>query len=145
MTIAPRVAEKWIYTLLQSDATIQANLGSPDMVLNTDVPDDQSTWPIILFGVYTNEDMMGVGPTRIKTTLQYVIRAVGRDVPYSALDTLASRADLLLHGASGSAPGGGTILSCIRIRPFSLTETTADPTVRYRHLGGIYQLEVQEP
>ena len=145
MTTSTSVAESWIYSTLQPDATIQSGLGAADQLYNSDVPDDQSAWPIILYTLYVSDDLMGVGPARIKSTLQYVIRAVGRDVPFTALDALASRVDFLLHGASGTASSGGTVLSCIRLRTFSLTETTSDPSVRYRHLGGIYQIEVQEP
>jgi len=144
MTISLSIADQWLYEVLSSDSTLTGALGDSEALFNSDVPDDQLVWPVVLFGVYSPEDMMGIGGVRIKSTLDYVVRVVGRDVPFTALNIAASRIDFLLHGARGTTSSGGTILSCVRIRPFSLVEISADPSVRYRHLGGIYRLEVQE-
>lgn len=143
------VAETWLYETLNGDETL---MGSDEGELGvTGVHSEKptkvgSTAPEPPYVVYSlaspGSDVMGATTQRIWSGLDYLVKAVGEGNSLAALNDIAARIDTLLHGKGGSPTGGGTVLSCVRVRPVSYAEQLGNNRY-YRHLGGIYRLEVQ--
>ena len=129
--------DTWLYTVLHGDATLLA--AAPGDV-HADAAPRGSVFPLVIFALQDATDGMGVNGTRILTRATYIVKVVGQATGYKALDTAASRVDTLLHRASGSVVGG-TIYSCVRTEPFQYREDLDG--VEYRHLGGLYEIQVQ--
>lgn len=129
--------EQWLYTTLAADTALTALVGTR---IYSHVAPNEATFPLVVFGLQTAEDVMGVGPARIMAQAVYVVRVIGQTGSFGALKAAADRLDAVLHGASGSA-GDGVVLACVRTQPFEMVETIAG--VQYRHLGGLFRLWAQ--
>jgi hypothetical protein len=131
-------AARWIVQTLKADATIVAAVGAK--VFDTQAPQG-TVAPYILVEEYRSNDIMGVGPIRFKADLQYIVKYVKQTQSFVEMEPVAERIDALLHVGSGAPSGGGTILACQRVRTLKYSEP--DEGLEYRHLGGIYFLQVQ--
>lgn len=96
--------------------------------------------PGIRFSDLAPRDVGGVSGVRILVTGLYVVAAVRAGASYGPLVPVADRIDELLQRASGAAPDGFTVLSCIRESAFRLPEDDGD--IHYRHLGGVYRIQL---
>ena len=128
--------ETWIYGTLADDATLDS-LGVTG-VYSYMAPED-ATYPFILFQQQASSDVNAVGPNRIMAQTVYVIRAV-TDGALSSVVAINTRIDNLLQAQNGSNVNG-TVIACMRERPFVQVETVEGRS--YRHLGGIYRIYVQ--
>jgi len=99
------------------------------------------TYPFIVHGRQASTDFTLLGGTRLWSDLLYLVRAVGRVSSWSSLAPIADLIDARLHEKSGPVEGGGAVLSCIRVEPFTLVEVVAG--VQYRQMGGVYRLLAQ--
>jgi hypothetical protein len=131
------IFDQWLTSKLTGDATIGGIVA--DRVYG-DVAPEKTTFPYILFTQQSTADVMGNGAQRIMVTGVYVVRGVAPSESYTTLRTLADRIDTVLHKASGQV-ATGTVIACVRERPFSMTET--EKGVQYRHFGGVYRIYSQ--
>ena len=128
--------DSWLYTTLHGDATLHALVTG----VFADVAPLQQAYPFVVFGLQDAGDVLTVNGVRIMTAATYQVRVVTDAESYSAITTAVERIDTLLHRASGSV-SGGVIISCVREEPLRYTELQGSKL--YRHLGGLYQLQVQ--
>ncbi|HPD40012.1 MAG TPA: DUF3168 domain-containing protein [Anaerolineae bacterium] len=133
----PMTAERWLYTLLSGDATLQGLIG--DRVYSGEAP-TTAAYPLVLIVFQGGHDVLGVGPARIMAQCRYLVKAVGATPSYAALEPIASRIDALLQGASGSVTSG-LVLACVREAPVVYPEQQEGKV--FRHLGGIYRIVAQ--
>ncbi|MDP9352943.1 MAG: hypothetical protein M3P51_15585 [Chloroflexota bacterium] len=133
---ADEVAETWLATALGGDATLAGLL--PGGVHSHPVPQGVS-FPAGAFQQTGTDDLMGVGTTRILSTLEYLVKAITDGESYP--DAAAARIDQLLHGKAAPV-GTGRVVSCVRARTFSLP--TSENGKQYRQRGAFYQIQVQE-
>lgn len=131
-------AARWIYSTLAADATITAAV--TNKIFDNEAPQGVTT-PYIIFQQYVpSRSSLGLGAVRIKENVQYVVKLVQVTNSYSAMEAVADRIDELLH-AKQTTIASGVILSCVRLNEIKYAEP--DEGVVFRHLGGIYALEVQ--
>ena len=113
-------AERWLYSVLSGDELL-AGLGVVGVHAYTTRETD--AMPYILYQYQGGYDVRGV-----------------REGPMSGLVAISTRIDNLLQAQSGSNVDG-TVIGCVRERPFSLPERVEGRT--FSHLGGVYRLWVQ--
>ena len=136
----PVRAASWLYGILINDITLSGSIGS---AIYTGTAPAGASPPYVLINHLTGRDVMGVGTTRVMTHLIYQVKVVGETQSFVALEAIADRIDVLLHGASGESAGmpgtlGAELLSCVRTGTVSYAEEAEGRP--YRHLGGIYEL-----
>lgn len=109
----------------------------------SDVAPQGVPFPYVITQAQSAVDVVATGPYRVMVNTIYLVKAIIQGQYYSPLQiSMANRIDSLLQGVKAdSVQGGGRIVSCVRQRPFRLTEATNG--VQYRQLGGIYEVNVQ--
>lgn len=141
--LEPLVAKRWLRATLAADAALVALVGGALSPRICDGPAPEGTaYPCVVFLPYTpGRDLSVIGGIRVWSELPYVVKAVHQAESYAdPLQTLAERIDALLHRASGEVDGG-RVIACVRVSPLEYPEVKN--SVQYRHLGGIYKLQVQ--
>jgi hypothetical protein len=119
----------WLYETLAGNA-----VGVGDRVHEGAAPEG-TTYPLIVFDLYSGSDTMGVGPARILVDSRWMIKAVDRSQSFTNLKTIVDAIDNLLHGATPYANG---VLGAVREQPVQFVEEIDG--VQYRYLGGIYRI-----
>ena len=130
------IAEGWLYQALKNDVTLA---GWAEGVYVDEVP--EGTGQYVLITNLDAFDVSYVGGHIGHSDLLYTVRAVAEVGSYFALRIPAGRIHDLLHLQSGTI-AIGTVLTCYRVQPFRMIERLNDRV--FRHLGGIYRLQVQE-
>lgn len=132
-------AERWILDMLEANTALVALVGTK--IFSYLVPKN-TVAPYVVFEFDPpGEDELGIGGTRILSTLPYRVIAVGQTKTFASLEAIAKEIDVALHAKSGPVTGGGFVNECIRISPLAEVEPV-DGLKEFRHLGGIYQLRV---
>lgn len=126
------VASRWLYDTLQDVAPGGAW---------SDVAPPHVKDPYIVFSMTDANDVRVVDGIRVLTDALYTVKAVAETETYAGLETYASQIDTALHNAS-SVVTDGLIVWCVRERPVAYSETTDGLT--YKHLGGMYRLQVRK-
>ena len=136
------IAEKWLKATLEADSPLMAQVHGVYGYLAPETAE----YPFVLFelapGTNTN-DTIGLGGTRIKTNLEYLVQVVSETNSFEPLSPIAERIDAVLHQKTGSV-AGGNVLSCVRGAPYAEVEINEVSIKVYRHLGGAYLLQVQK-
>jgi hypothetical protein len=130
------VADTWLYGRLAGDAELMSGVTG----VFADVAPEGTAFPFVVFSFQSGRDTVGLGGTRIFTGATYQVKVISDKPSYGAIKALANRIDAVLHQASG-AVADGTVISSVREEPVRYTETTAGK--QFRHLGGLYRLQVQ--
>jgi hypothetical protein len=133
------IAERWLMSVLSNDATLTGLIAG--RVYGYVAP-DVAGLPFVVFKYLDGADEIGIGATRLHSTLLYTVEAVIEGESFVALETIVNRIDVLLHGNHDVAVTGGSLVECLRQRPVATAEVI-EGGVQYRHLGGIYQLRVR--
>lgn len=135
------IAERYIYSLLNANATISSIAGGR---IYSDVAPQGAAYPFIVMSLLSGIDVAAVGAQRIGSSMQYLIKAVDRTGSYGGnLGALADAIDAALdnrQGSSGPATGGYAI-ACYRLQPWQ--QTQIDAGVMYKSRGGIYRIFTQ--
>ncbi len=97
-------------------------------------------YPFIVYQHQTDEDLYALGPTRVWSDCEYVIRAVAQCDSYADLADIANAIDGRLDGASGIATGG-VVIGARRLGQYRLVEKYENEEIR--HLGGRYRIIAQ--
>lgn len=129
-----RVVEKWLYDTL-SNGSIGATGG-----VYGDIAMASTDEPYVVYTYLAGRDMIVTSGLRIWSECRYLVRAIGAETYFGALDTISDAIDALIDKAHGVVLSDGIILSCLRQEPFTLTEQVNG--IQYRHRGGIYQLRI---
>lgn len=148
------IAESWIFQNLAIDPILDALFmaqGSTDAEARIwpGIAPSGTPEPYIIAAFQGGRDVnaLGSGLARIFSRPQYQVVAMGPSVTAGKLSPFARRIDARLHGKAGTILDDdgvtvlGRILSCVRVRPFSLPETVEGRP--YRRLGGLYELQVK--
>lgn len=148
------IAESWIFQVLAGDAEMDALFmanGSTDAEARVwpGIAPSGTPEPYIIAAFQGGRDVNGLGNglARIFSRPQYQVVAMGPAITLGKLAPFAARIDTLLHGKSGTLLDDdltvlGRVLSCVRVRPFSLPEDVAGR--QYRRLGGLYEMQIQK-
>jgi hypothetical protein len=131
------IVASWLYTTLHGDATLLA--AAPGGVYEDAAPRG-TVFPVVIFALQDAIDSLTVNGVCILVRATYQVKVVTQGASYAALDGAAARINTLLHRVTGSA-GGGAIYSSVRVEPLRYRED-ADG-VEYRHLGGLYEIQVK--
>lgn len=137
--------DQWLQARLAGDGTLIALLTDGAAGVHADEVPPAGEFPAVVHQFQGGADQQGASTDRIMLSGLWVVKAIvaGRD--YLAAQPAADRVDVLLHGAASSSPvDDGTVFSCVREQPFRLAERTEDGQ-DFRHLGGVYRIEVQVP
>lgn len=130
----------WLRTILMADATLNAAVGG--RIYRGHAPVNAS-FPCVVYAMLSpGDDVLGNGPDRIWAKPLYLVKVVGEGNNLLALQTIADRIDVVLHGVVGGSSSGIQIDYCIRKRPFYMDETEGADTV-FQHLGGEFELGVR--
>jgi hypothetical protein len=131
------IADTWLYTVLSTDAQLVAVVGTQ---IYADVAPIDATYPVVVYSSQANHDVSALGAKRIFNSAVYQVKVIGQVASYGPLRVPANRIEALLHGKSGSTPDG-TVISAVRESFVRYSEV--DNGLQYRHLGGLYRLQMQ--
>lgn len=99
-------------------------------------------YPILRFDTQSDGVVVrGNSFTEIWLSTLWLIRGVTNDANFDALTPIAARIQALVHGVTSQAVPGGMIVECMREQAFRLE--TLQGGKEFRHLGGIYRINVQ--
>jgi hypothetical protein len=132
--LEPAVAEEWLDTTLNGDATLIGLV--PSGAWNTQAKEN-TTYPLIVYQFMSGIDHVEVASIRIWTNLVYLVKVIGETADLASLNAAVARIDALLHRASGSATDG-TVWACVREQTIRLPDSVAGR--QYRHSGGLYRI-----
>lgn len=133
------IGKKWIYNTLMNNATLTSLLTESGEVKF--YADFARKLPCVVYQTYSiKDDTMVIGGYRVKSNIQFTVKAIDRSENTSTVEQIAALVDASLHRKSGVLPEG-TVISCVRRLPFNFIEKNPEST--YQHLGGIYRLEIQ--
>lgn len=139
-------AREWILTTLRGDPTLVALIGAEpgDPTLGVHdgiVPEDVPYPAVVLSEASPGEDVATSSTRRVFTRPSYTVKAIVGGESYGPARPIADQIDSLLQNVKGTT-SDATILSSGRLRPFSLEEESEGG--QFRHLGGVYQIAIQE-
>lgn len=140
MTTEAQVAETWLYATLTAGTALTALLADGTAGIHSEIIPQGAALPALVFFSNFATDVNAVGPVRIQTQLEYVVKAVDKAEGYGTVNAIDAQADALLQAAIG-APAGGFVWGCMRVQPLRFMEL--DNGAQYRHAGGIYRLYAQ--
>lgn len=132
-------ANAWLHAVLSGDAALQGLVGG--RIYEQPAP-EEAAYPMIVFQNQVLEDRNSLHGFRMYSIGVWLVRAVGECTSYDPLRAIANRIDAVLHKGAGEVPGMGRVLSCTREGPYALPEQDGDR--QYRHLGGLYRIEVED-
>lgn len=139
MANEPTRADRWIYGVLSVDSTILSLVST--RIYNQTIPSG-AIYPCIMYQFqYANRDLITVGSTRVWADMVYLVRGIVQGEDYNTLENIADRIDVLLHGKASQVVSNGTVVTAVRIAPFKQDYETL--SLPYRHLGGLYRLQVK--
>jgi len=154
--LEPWAADQFIYGILSQDATLmnllstayQSHTIEPGLVPSENVPEIYSdtvppdvTYPYVVFQMHTPiGDVEIENNIIVMSVMDYLVRVVDRSQSYSAIAPIYGQIHSLLHKATGTV-ADGVVFNCYRIRPYKMPEI--DDAISYRHMGGIYRVQVQ--
>ncbi len=97
-----------------------------------------TSYPIAVVQFQAGSDVHGSNQARLWTDGLYIVKAVGPADDDVALVACADAIDTALQDLSGTAQGG-TVMSCLRERPFGPLDEVVNGQ-RFTNVGGIYRL-----
>lgn len=130
------VADRWLASVLAA-ATASVAPGG----VHSDVAPPGTVGPWVTFGLQDARDVKVVNTARVLTDATYLVKAVGPGSSYAGLEEVADAIDTALSGAA-AVVAQGAIIWCERERPVRYRES--DNGIEYRHLGGLYRIQVRE-
>lgn len=136
--------DQWITSVLSSDATITAAVGTR---IYAELAPQGTAFPYIVFRSISSIDVVTTSAARIMVTEQRLVEAITEGESYAPLRTIVDRIDALLHRKPdpGSTIAGSwtgtTILSSDRQRVSRLAEN--EDGRHYRRLGAVYNISAQ--
>lgn len=137
------VVDSWIPAALATQ-TVALDAISPGLSgrIFPDMAPYGETYPFIVYQCQSDPvDVRGVGITTIMTETTYIVKVVAAS-DYLTLGAVVAIVNAALTTASPVLPAaGGTIVSSVKTKGFSLTETVDGKEVR--NLGGFYDIFVQ--
>lgn len=128
--------DAWLYSTLAGDATLMALITG----VFADVAPEGQAYPFLVFSLQDAGDVQTVNNVRLLVDATYQVRITTDAESFGAIKTAVERVDTLLHRASGTVTGG-VIYDCVRAEPLRYTELQQGRL--YRHLGGLYRIQVQ--
>lgn len=105
-------------------------------------PDAEAPEPFVVIDVAEPRDVNTIPMVEVMVRAEATVKVVGRAEAYEVLGAAYRAVHAALQGkASVPLNGGGTALTCRRLRALAYPETTNG--VEYRHLGGTYEVFAQ--
>jgi hypothetical protein len=139
MALTIPVADTWLYGRLAGDAALMALVDGPHA---DQLPDGFAfAKPGLVFQFQAGAELLGGGAVPIWSDLLYLVKAIGLGGSLAPLRAPLDAVDALLHRASGTVAGGGTIVACVREAPVRYPEDRNG--VRYLHYGATYRIYAQ--
>lgn len=133
-------AEAWIRATLLAANPPTAIGGPAAPRIYSHVVPASAALPSVIYQMQAAEDLMVINGRRVWADLVYVVQVVALAGAWEDVDAVADWMDAALHNGRGSYDGG-MVYACTRERPFAFVEHDGD--MQYRHLGGIYRLQVR--
>ena len=135
----------WVNDTLAGDAPLQALLGGTPAAaalrIIAGVAPTGTAFPYVNFVVGPEGRIVGAISAEVMARFTISVKAVGKGPSYSPLIPVVQRFHALLAGAVNRVTPLGTVLSVIRVGALQYPER--DQGIEYRHLGGLYQINVQ--
>ncbi len=131
---------KWLYQTFTTDATLLPL--TADRVYADRIP-AKPIFPLISFNFQAGRDVAANGPVRIMTRPLYQIKVIVKGPLNAAASTIADRIDVIIQNTS-SVVFEGLVFSARRESPLAYDEASADPELRFFHLGGVYRIDTQQ-
>lgn len=130
---------QWLYGYLAGDSALGAIVGAR---IYEGVAPNGAAYPYVRFDfVDPGTDVIVQGLTRSRVNMVIKVRAIGKEVPFSALTAAADRIEALFQAKSEYLVAQAARITAWReqaVRDYDLQDG-----VMYRHLGGQYQVGVQ--
>ncbi len=136
MPIETISVDKWIYNLLNTDATLQALLSGGVPIYNVEVPQATSD-PYVVLSMYTSLDANANDGQRIFTMNQYQVVTIGKNNGFLPLQAIADRCDFLMVKTPSISYLSTYIGHFMRESIIQTQNRDEDDT--WYNLGGIYR------
>jgi hypothetical protein len=132
------LVDTWLISRLAGDSVLAAlgNTGVYNSVAPLGVP-----YPFCVFACSSGKDTLTEAGVRTLSRQRYLVRCLIDQNDQTVLAQIATRVDLLLHGARSLPWAGGYIWSCLRQDVFP--RTTQEAGVLYREIAQEYLVVVQ--
>jgi hypothetical protein len=132
-------ADKWLYAKLSGDGTLIGLVGDR---IYTEIAKEGAAFPLIVMQQLPGSGpLMGVGTAVIWFDELWMVKGIDKSKSYSALGTIIDRVRLVLHGASGTVSGSGTVVGCVEAAVVRYSELLDG--MQYRHLGMEFRVWTQ--
>lgn len=145
--------DTWLYSKFTGDAVLRARIGARvfvDFAPETDTDLARAVeYPLIVFGLQSARESVGMGGERLLVEPLYRILAIGKGAGYGAIQDIADRMDALLQPSppvvETVSVGGSSYLvyGCYRERLIQYAEAQAGG-IRYNYLGGLYRPTIEQ-
>jgi hypothetical protein len=125
-------ADKWLYAKLTGDGTLIGLVGSR---VYMEIAKEGEAFPLIVMQqLPSSGPLMGVGTAVIWFDELWLVKGINKSRSYSTLGTIIDRVRAVLHAASGTVSGYGTVVGCVEeSSPVRYSELLEG--VQYQHLG----------
>ena len=132
-------AEMWFISTLSGDSALMS-IATGGVFQDYAPVGTQPPW--VVFGLQSaGNDSLTFNKVRVLTTPLYQVIVEGPVSMAGAIANAANELDDLLKRTSGTVTGG-YIASCYREQP--LSKTSIINTVKWKSLGGLYRLEIEQ-
>jgi len=131
-------ADKWLYAKLTGDGTLITLVGSRVYV---EIAKEGAAFPLIVMQQMSCLPVMNVGAAVIWFDELWLVKGIDKSKSYSALGTIMDRVRAVLHAASGTVSGSGTVVGCVEEAVIRYSELLDG--VQYRHLGMEFRVWTQ--
>lgn len=134
------IANRWLRATLQAAGAVSAIVST--RVYDNDIPPGVA-YPVVLYEwLPPGRPAITHDGIRVMTTLTYRVRGIVTDESAAGTDSALASAIFAAIHRRGGVVTGGRVWSCQWVDDYQLYQTL--PERRYRHLGGEYELVVQE-
>lgn len=95
---------------------------------------------MVIYNWMGGSDLVAVGGYRALVNGLWQVKAVVQGLSFAPGEAIMDLVDGLIHRQTGST-SDSLILSCVRQSPVQYVETTNG--IQYRHLGGLYKIQIE--
>jgi len=128
--------DAWLHTTLSASSPLVALVSTR---IYGYVAPQGTTGNMVVYNWQGGSDLNTVGSYRALVNGLWQVKAITQSNSFAAAKAIMDIVDDTLHRASGSV-SDALILACVRQAPVQYVEVTNG--IQYRHLGGIYRIQV---
>lgn len=128
-------ADRWLYDVLSSDATLQGLINERVFM---DVAPEASDYPFVSLQFIYGSPVTNMSVDIVMFDEVWLVQAVGKGNDYTILEPITNRISAVLHKAADESAG---VVGCAQEEIIRYAEIDQGET--YKHLGHYYRIYTQ--